>query len=88
VNRLKPYQGNMKRWYQPPGEPALIARGRCLNNTQQYITKYRRTRTEYYIYIYTYTVYIDVIFIFNDNEAVDLLFYTFIINAYLMHHIF
>ena len=34
VNRLKPYQGNMKRWYQPPGEPALNNRGRCLNNTQ------------------------------------------------------
>jgi hypothetical protein len=27
VNRLKPYHGNMKRWYQPPGEPALNTRG-------------------------------------------------------------
>lgn len=32
VNRLKPYQGNIRRWYQPPGEPALNTRGRCLNN--------------------------------------------------------
>lgn len=28
VNRLKPYSGYMKRWYQPPGEPALNTRGR------------------------------------------------------------
>jgi hypothetical protein len=34
VNRLKPYQGYMKRWYQPHGEPVLNTRGRCLNNTQ------------------------------------------------------
>ena len=27
VNRLKPYHGNMKRWHQPPGEPALNTRG-------------------------------------------------------------
>jgi hypothetical protein len=40
------------------------------------------------LYLYLYIVYIDVMVIFNDNEAVDLLFYKFIINAYLMHHIF
>lgn len=27
TNRLKPYKGYMKRWYQPPGEPALNTRG-------------------------------------------------------------
>ena len=27
VNRLKPYHGNMKRWYQPPGRPALNTKG-------------------------------------------------------------
>ncbi|VDI47101.1 Hypothetical predicted protein [Mytilus galloprovincialis] len=31
VNRLKPFQGNMKRWYQPVGEPAQNTRFQVRN---------------------------------------------------------
>lgn len=38
VNRLEPYQGNLRRWYQPQGEPALKTRGRSQKPNNQWLT--------------------------------------------------
>ncbi|CAC5385676.1 unnamed protein product [Mytilus coruscus] len=35
VNRIKPYKGYLKRWYQPLGEPVLNTRGQTKDRTDE-----------------------------------------------------